>query len=93
MKVLGFSPMFNNTFVVLGKKHNRDQGAIHYDATGKILNEKLKHKASFYGHVIPSEEEIIWIHDEEDKLLQWNLRTGEYIEFDHKYEHDAADTH
>jgi hypothetical protein len=92
-KILGFCPMFNNTFVVVGIKTLRYECVAHYDAEGNVLKELVFHDSNLFPYVIPSDREIIWVDNDRDLILQWNLETYELLEFTFKYENDEADTH
>jgi hypothetical protein len=85
--------MFNNTFVVVGIKSLRYECVVHYDAEGNILKEHVFHDSNLFPYVVPSDREIIWVDNDRDFILQWNLETYELIEFYFKYNNDTADSH
>ena len=92
-KILGFAPMFNNTCVVVAMKSRRDECVAHYAADGTLLKELAFHDSNLFPYVISSDREIIWVDNDRDLLLQWNLETYELVEFSFKYNNDTADTH
>lgn len=92
-KILGFAPMFNNTCVVLGIKSLRYEAVIHYSADGTVLKEHVFHDSNLFPYVISSDREIIWVDNDRDLLLQWNLETYELLEFTFKFNNDSADSH
>lgn len=71
--------MFNNTFVVLAIKTLRNETVAHYDAQGVCLKEHTFHDSNLFPYVIPSDREIIWVDNDRDLILQWNLETYELL--------------
>jgi hypothetical protein len=73
--------MFNNTFVILGIKTHRYEAAIHYDADGNILKEHVFHDSNLFPYCVPTDRDFIWIDNDRDLILQWNLETYKLLEF------------
>ena len=78
-KVLGFCPMFNNTFVVMGIKTLRYECIAHYDAEGNVIKEKVFHDSNLYPYIIPTDREIYWVDNDRDVVCCWDLKEDKYL--------------
>lgn len=92
-KILGFAPMFNGTCVVLAMKSRREECVAHISADGKILKELAFQDSNLLPHAVPTDREFVWVDNDRELLLQWNLETYDLVEHPFKYNNDGADSH
>lgn len=92
-KILTACPMFNNTVVIMGVKSHRTEFVGHYDADGKLLKEVTFYDSNLQEYCIPSDREFVFIDEDNDVILVWNLETHVLEKFDHKLNIEQADHH
>jgi len=65
--------MFNNTLIVVRIKEHRTECVTHYNSDGEIIQEHTYKDANLQCFVTPSDRVIIWVDEDRDAIMQWNL--------------------
>ena len=73
--------MFNGTCVVLAMKSRREECVAHISADGKILKEHAFKDSNLFHYAVTTDREFVWVDNDRELLLQWNLETYDLLEF------------